>query len=109
MGEKFTEAFLDAAKTVLLDAFARRLYRDPTVSARMLKKYFRQELWRPYLTAVFLADQARTLVHNRKKNILRFSVKINSAKKSNDINQILAVLLKDFMDVLPGRRSTDAS
>ncbi len=102
MGEEMHKSFMDAARTVLLDVLCPALYRNPIVTQQMLKKYFRRETMAAYLTAVFLGDSSQDAVRKiAEDHRTFFESKIDPKDKTlDDVDAILGVLLKDFMDVL---------
>ena len=102
LDDELQQAFRESAKAMLLDVLVPPLYRSPILTVQMLKRQFREESMAAYLTAVFLGESSQEAVSDiARKHLDFFESKIDDATKSiRDEDEILGLLLGDFLDVL---------
>jgi hypothetical protein len=102
LDEDLRQAFRDAAQTILLDVLCPTLYRRPVLTVGQLKRLFRQETAAAFLTAVFLTGRNEDAVRRiAEKHLPLFEQKIDTlTRQIHDKEEIEAVLLRDFVEVL---------
>jgi hypothetical protein len=102
LGAEYQEAFVQAAKVVLLDILCPTLFQNPILSVQMLRQFFRKETMAAYLTAVFLDDKSQDAVRRIAENHVKyFQSKIDDVTQNiRDVGEVQERLLHEFLDLL---------